>query len=150
VLRVRVPPLRERVEDLPLLVDELERSLRRHVPGGHVAPALLERLARYAWPGNVRELRNVVGRALSLGTEAVDAWPGGGQQAETAAAPASLDGDSLPPFHEARASILESFERDYLARLLEECDGNVSEAARRAGLHRNYVARLKAKHGLGD
>src|SRR5204863_2345370 len=73
VVRCEVPPLRARLSDLPALARHFAEAFGRS--GWDVSPALLEQLSRHAWPGNVRELRNVVERALSLGTIAVDSEP---------------------------------------------------------------------------
>ncbi len=143
VLRVRMPALRERPDDIPLLAIEMTAQLRAsEAPSApeSLPSALVEQLKRYPWPGNVRELRNVVARALSLGAEEANPAMAGPADA--------VDPEGLRPYHEARQTVVDAFELHYLERLLSESDGNLSEAARRAGLHRNYVARLAAKHGV--
>jgi DNA-binding NtrC family response regulator len=121
VLEVRLPPLREPTEDLPLLVGEIldrlgARGRPEAAPLG--TPEVLAELARHAWPGNVRELRNFVERSLALRAQ-----------------PPLVGGDA-------------PFERVYLERLLARHDDNVSAAARAAGLDRLKLYRLLWRHGL--
>jgi two-component system, NtrC family, response regulator GlrR len=158
VVATFVPPLRERKADIPALATHFADRMGR---GGFTqSPALLEQLERHDWPGNVRELRNVVERALSLGE-------GGGQliaelsEQAPRTASGTLD-EELPmggrrpsnpdvlelPFKEAKAALVESFERDYLTALLARHRGNISRAAAEAGIDRNYIHRLVKKYGL--
>jgi DNA-binding NtrC family response regulator len=126
VLRVRVPPLRDRLEDLPVLVDALLGDLRaRH---GESVPATLSsltvaRLQAQPWPGNVRELRGAIERAV-LGLVEPSGPP------------------PEPGFLSARAEARARFERAYFTELLKRSDGNVSEAARVSRLDRRYLIRL--------
>jgi DNA-binding NtrC family response regulator len=120
--------------------------------------ALLEQLERHDWPGNVRELRNVVERALSLGDAALADL--GDVQGNASAdeiptdvpgrpARAGTSSDVLElPFKEAKAQLVEVFERDYLTALLARHRGNISRAAAEAGIDRNYIHRLVKKYGL--
>jgi DNA-binding NtrC family response regulator len=148
VVRIALPPLRGRREDLPVLIAEL---LRRRgldaTPGG----AGLDRLLAHGWPGNVRELRNVLDRALALA-------PGARAFADLSIRiePAPIAGDDpLPvradlPFAEAKQLVLHGFERRYLADLLARTGGNVSAAAREAELDRKHLRMLARRHGLID
>jgi DNA-binding NtrC family response regulator len=138
VFEIGLPPLRERHDDLPELVDAI---LARLGATDHpAAPRLrardqLAELTRHAWPGNVRELRNWVERALTLS----------GAAPPLAGAPAErLDG----PYRQARDACLSRFERAYLRAALERAGGNVMAAARAARLGRAYFYRLLARHGL--
>jgi DNA-binding NtrC family response regulator len=153
VVATHVPPLRERKEDIGTLATWFAERMGR----GSFAqsPALLEQLMRHDWPGNVRELRNVVERALSLGHAALAdladsshrAPPGEDAAAiarRAAADPAMLD----MPFKEAKAQLVEAFERDYLTALLARHHGNISRAAAEAGIDRNYIHRLVKKYNL--
>jgi two-component system nitrogen regulation response regulator GlnG len=143
VLRVTLPPLRERPEDIPLLMDTvLERM-------GRAPSALSEQtralLTQYPWPGNVRELRNIVERVVNMGEEALpDMAPVLVDKPRQAGAGLELD----LPFKEAKERLIEGFERDYLKGLLERCEGNVSRASREAGIDRVYLRKLLKKHGL--
>ena len=148
----QVPPLRERKADIPALAAWFAEKMGRG--GWAQSPALLEQLAGHDWPGNVRELRNVVERALSLGTAALadltDSGPRAAPAPEgSAAEPAERRGpapDVLElPFKEAKAALVEGFERDYLTALLARHKGNISRAAAEAGIDRNYFHRRVTK-----
>jgi len=155
VVATQVPPLRERKADIPALAAWFADKMGR---GGFAqSPALLDQLDRHDWPGNVRELRNVVERALSLGeasasTMLADLSDGRADEiarasAVPATAPTNADVLELP-FKEAKAALVESFERDYLSALLARHRGNISRAAAEAGIDRNYIHRLVKKYGL--
>ncbi len=152
VVATHVPPLRERKADIPALATWFADKMGR----GSFAqsPSLLEQLQRHDWPGNVRELRNVVERALSLGDAALaDLGDGGSSRApasvEETAQRAGSNPDVLDmPFKEAKAQLVEAFERDYLSALLARHHGNISRAAAEAGIDRNYIHRLVKKYGL--
>jgi len=146
VLRIELPPLRDRKDDIPLLVERFVAEFRR---GRRVEPPpeTLALLAAYDWPGNVRELRNTVERALAMSPDAERLEP----QLLALDLPGAADlptlKDSLP-FHEAKDRLVRAWEREYLAGLLRRTTGNLSEAARRAGIDRPYLYRLLHKHGL--
>ncbi len=148
VVLVRVPPLRERIDDLPMLARHFVRQMGR--VDFELSSALLQRFIDYGWPGNVRELRNVVERALA-GAE-VDPLPqdGGGRGANstTSSGIRSSEGLTDLPFKEAKEKLVDSFTKEYLVALLSKCGGNISEVARTAGIARNYVHRLVTKYGL--
>ncbi len=147
VVRCELPPLRARIGDLPVLARHFAETLGKS--GWDVSPALVDELSRHGWPGNVRELRNVVERALSLGTLAVDVVPVSAAPSTGAAAPAGPSSAVLDlPFKEAKAALVEGFERDYLVHLLARHKGNISRAAQEAGIDRNYIHRLVKKYGL--
>jgi transcriptional regulator with PAS, ATPase and Fis domain len=143
VVHARIPPLRERLEDLPMLADVL---LRRMGLGDVelatlLTPELLAAIGRSRWPGNVRELRNYLERCVVLGDV---------QPFAQATAPSHEPGrvDARLPYADARTEALARFERDYAAALLELHEGNVSAAARAAGLARPYLHRILRRHGL--
>ena len=140
VVLVRVPPLRERIEDIPLLARQFVAQLGR---GDFELPSdLREKLNQHRWPGNVRELRNVIERALAGG----DVELGKGEEKKSTA-PMSADLAGMQ-FKDAKEMLVDSFTREYLITLLDRCDGNISEVARTAGIGRNYVHRLVNKYGL--
>ena len=142
VMRLRVPPLRERPDDIPVLVEHF-RSIAK--PGDGAAPFSEETLRNFVahpWPGNVRELRNAVERLTVL-----DDVP-----FATPAAPNAADaGDPIDlrvPFKDAKNALTDRFERRYLTAMLEATGGNISEAARRAAIDRVYLLRLMGRYGL--
>jgi two-component system, NtrC family, response regulator AtoC len=147
VIPVRLPPLRERPGDLPALLEHFLRSFAERY--GRAAPPpppeVLAAARAYPWPGNVRELRNLCERALLMGWEAVAPLLGpAAQPAPALASPAEF---SLPLL-DARARLVERFEREYLTRLLREHRGKVGEVARAAGIaERNLYEKMKA-YGL--
>jgi transcriptional regulator with GAF, ATPase, and Fis domain len=149
VVATHVPPLRERKGDIPALAAWFAEKMGRG--GWAQSSALLDQLVQHDWPGNVRELRNVVERALSLGHTALqDLTESGGRPAvseEAERRPSNPDVLELP-FKEAKAALVESFERDYLTALLARHKGNISRAAAEAGIDRNYIHRLVKKYGL--
>jgi two-component system response regulator HydG len=136
VLPVSVPPLRERVEDIPLLMARFLDDVGR--PALVLGPDVIACLQGLPWPGNVRELRNLGERLASTIEEDV---------VEFSHLPAELRGDDLTPTESFRPyrMAMESFEREYLLGLLGQTRGNVSEAARLAGMPRPSLhARLSA------
>ena len=145
VVPIDVPPLRQRIEDLPLLVDDILRDLRaeRSAAAGLLrSPETLARLSAHPWPGNVRELRNYVERFVLMQAEA---------SLEERAIPNS-DGasaiDTSLPIREARELCVRAFERRYLEQLMQTHQNNVAAAARAAGVDRVHMHRLLAKVGL--
>ncbi len=147
VVPVHLPPLRERLEDLPVLTHAILGQLQRN--DFEVSNELLESFRAYHWPGNVRELRNVIERAVSGGGADLDPdpeWRGGdGQQA----APSPTAGLADLPFKEAKDRLVEGFTREYLETLFRKHGGNVSAVARAAGIARNHVYNLLTRYGLG-
>jgi transcriptional regulator with GAF, ATPase, and Fis domain len=145
VVRVRLPPLRHRPEDIPMLVSKL---LEDELPEGDViAGDNLARLTSYGWPGNVRELRNVLTRAVSLGnvpgkpvvpfSELVFNLGPAPEAPHTIGV--TYPGVASPlPFKQAREQLMTSFERAYVEAVLERHGGNVTKAAKAAGVSRKY------------
>jgi DNA-binding NtrC family response regulator len=149
VVEVHVPPLRQRKEDVAHLVRLfLERAGAAQL-AAQVGGTALERLERYHWPGNVRELRNVITRAVALSGPDDDFQSLPFVLRPTAAAP-----DEAPafradrPFHEAKDELIARFEREYLADLVQRAGGNLSQAARLAGLERKFLYKLLERAGL--
>ena len=152
VIRLRIPPLRERLEDLPLLVRHLmvqalsdEGRAEALIAG--MTEAQWERLRGHRWRGNVRELRNAVERSLALEepVQALSSLHAAEGQAPAPAAP--TPGVSLDrPFHDQREALVEAFEAEYLRAMLERHEGNFSRAAAAAGLDRMHFKRLLQKY----
>jgi DNA-binding NtrC family response regulator len=145
VIKAVVPPLRSRREDIAPIVAELLRRRGRDL--GAVDGEPLARLFAHDWPGNVRELRNVVDRALVLSPgaerfEDLKLSVGEGALETELAVRTDLS------FGEAKQLVVDAFERRYLADLLERTDGNLSAAAREAGMDRKHLRTLAQRHGL--
>jgi DNA-binding NtrC family response regulator len=145
VIRVHLPPMRERGHDINLLVDHFIKSFSagRKL---QISTEDMQRLKAYSWPGNVRELRNVIERAcvLSKGdTLNLDDVLGG----EGAAQP-SLGIRTDLPFKEAKGQLVELFEREYIVDLMKRHKMNLSAAAREAQIDRKHLRELIRKYGL--
>ncbi len=149
VVSVQLPPLRQRLEDIPLLVDVLLSSMNAEESKHLFDAAALAQMAQYDWPGNVRELRNYVERAVVLHT--VAPAPSSQRAPDELAGDGSADPDEPNldvPFKLAKDQHIESFELAYLSALMKWADGNVSRAARRAKMDRMYLHRLLQRRGL--
>lgn len=156
VVRLRLPPLRERREDLEMLV----RHFARELGGGQdwqLSARDMGRLAAAPLAGNVRELRNIVERAivaadgttLNLDVRALE-LAGAESQRGRASAPepnGRTEGE-LPSFREAREQVLGGFEREYLSKLIERHEGNLSAAAREAKIDRKQLRKLLRRYDL--
>jgi len=140
VMSVHVPSLRERPGDIPLLIRGFLASLGVPDQIELFPPHVLSELEEHDWPGNVRELRNYVERTVVLREP---------QPASRRAPGTSGEGIDLgEPFKVAKDAVVNGFERNYVAALLEAAAGNVSKAARTGGMDRMYLHRLIQKHGL--
>jgi DNA-binding NtrC family response regulator len=140
VARIVIPPLRDHPEDIPVLIEHFVREATGGAGESPFGPASIEALSSHPWSGNVRELRNVVESALATGQVSLEGARGEQQQ---------ISGDTaIVPYKEARAKAVGDFERIYLSRLIESCEGNVSAAARRARMDRPYLLSLLRRHNL--
>ncbi|MBL8912141.1 MAG: sigma 54-interacting transcriptional regulator [Archangium sp.] len=141
VLRVDVPALRTRKEDLELLAT--------HFAGRSIDAVTLERFKQHDWPGNVRELRNAVER-WKAGAEPMQSTPGwpaaSGSDIKSAGEPAGAI-DLSRPYLEQKERMVGAFERRYVKALLAACKGNLAEGARIAGVSRMAVVKLVSRHG---
>jgi DNA-binding NtrC family response regulator len=149
VFPIRLPPLRERPEDVPLLADHFLRAfgkgMNRVFEG--FTPDSLGLLAAHDWPGNVRELENAVRRMVVVAEHSRI----GSRECEIVlrgASPLAIRRTSIEPFHRARAEALARFEKAYLDGLLQTVGTNVAEAARRAGIDRKNLWLKLRRHGL--
>jgi transcriptional regulator with GAF, ATPase, and Fis domain len=147
VVRLTVPPLRDRPEDIPLLVESFLAAAGRG--DLEIDDATLQALAAHRWPGNVRELHNAVDRGVALSRDgrlaiALSTGPG-------SPAPA-LASTSAPaprrPFRDAKAAAVADFERDYLESLMVE-HRTLTEAAHAAGMDRKHLRTLLKRHKIG-
>jgi DNA-binding NtrC family response regulator len=160
VIQVQMPPLRDRLEDLPVLVRGLlDVIAREREIDAHIEPdaALIESLSKHAWPGNVRELRNYLEQLLIL--QVAPPFGEGSDRASPEVSPPTVnEADNRPdagfeglihlPLRTAKSTLLERFERAYVEQLLRQTGGNVAEAARRAGVDRVTLFRTIRRHGL--
>ncbi len=156
VINIPLPPLRERIDDVPLLAHHFLRRYAERLAKKvrTIAPEAIELLCGYRWPGNVRELENAIERAVVLcRTDAVTA----------ADLPPAVTGRTAPLVREAPASAEEStwltqsyaaakeqalrrFEKGYVEALMKACDNNISAAARKAGMDRSNFKRVLRKY----
>ena len=147
---VRVPSLRERPEDIPVLARAFVEGLRRlnGLPPIAIEAATIGALERYAWPGNVKELRDVVETAVILAADGVIRardLPGALRGVDEGAIP-GVRADRR--FRAAKRAVVDAFERAYLTDLLGRHRGNVTGAAEHSGMLRSALQRLLRKHDL--
>jgi two-component system response regulator GlrR len=154
VLRLRIPALRDRREDIPQLVEHFCQRTR-----AEITPSRLERLKEdfqeRLWPGNVRELRNAVERAVLLGEWGTDLTverptdeEAGGTPAPLLDAPADDSVLLSVPFRTAKEGAIARWERRYLAALMQRARGSISQAARLAQVDRSHLRDLLRRHQL--
>ena len=146
VVPVHVPPLRERREDVPWLVEHFVRRVARECSRDvrAVSAGALDALCKYDWPGNVRELENVIHRAVVLARTPVLQLQDVPLDVAIPETGAGLTEETSMPLREA----CDKFERQYVLRVLESVGWNVSRAARLLGVHRNTVLAKLAAWGL--
>jgi two-component system response regulator GlrR len=151
VIQVRMPSLRDRLDDLPTLVTALLEQIRRdrgvdttiELDADFWAP-----LAHHTWPGNVRELRNYLEQLVILRVAPALGSDEDAPRTGEAVGELDLQGLDALPMRAAKSALLERFERHYIATLLSQTGGNIAEAARRAGVDRGTLFRTIRRHGL--
>jgi transcriptional regulator with GAF, ATPase, and Fis domain len=151
LIRLEMPPLRERKEDIPILANYILqnacKSLSKTVP--ILTSEVQQALQRYNYPGNVRELENIIKRAAILcdgNTIKLEHLPP--EILSPCIDDARAGAAAIHPFHEAKKKVVENFERSYIQQLLSECGGNIHKAAERAGMYeRNFHLKLK-RYGI--
>lgn len=169
VINIGLPSLRERREDIPLLVESFLAdvgSRRPDQPKLRLTADALEMLLSYAWPGNVRELKNVIERAGSLANESTIERSDlqlSHPMSSSARAQASVQIQVKEPdsnevshitvdlnlaYKDGKQVVLDAYEYDYLKKLITEFDGNISQASKQAGLTRFHLRELLKKHDL--
>ena len=141
VIRVALPALRERREDIPMLARHFAAQLSPDGPAARIGPKTVAALISSPWPGNVRELRNVIQQAVSLSSETLSLYAACARADQTQATLGFEPYFDLP-FREARKGATMAFELAYIKRRIDDCRGNLSQAAREMGLHRNMVRRI--------
>ncbi len=152
VVEVTLPPLRERPEDIPLLVHHFlsrygQQSGRRFTS---VEPEAMEACVAHRWTGNVRELQHVIERAVLLGREPVLRRADLPESIGASKGGLEVAGAELYslPYVAAKAAALKAFERRYLTHALTRANGSISEAARTIGLDRSNLRRLMKQYGV--
>ena len=151
VLTIVTPPLRERVDDIPLLADHFLGvcCAEMRLPQKRLSPEATVCLCSRAWPGNVRELQNFIRRlAVFCPGELVEPFHLRFVEGQAECAPCS-DEAPLAPYKDAKSLVLEDFTRRYVERLLEGTRGNISEAARVSGLERVSLQKILRRLGIG-
>ena len=166
VVPIRLPSLRDRQEDIPLLAGHFLRTYWRQHRGGEtriprLTDAAVGALQAYPWPGNVRELQNAIehavvllepGQDVAAGDIPLHDAPGAASSrrvTESAEGASAGDSDLLQEsYHAARERVIAGFEKRYLSQLVQAADGNMSKAARLAGVDRTTLYRLMERHGL--
>jgi two-component system, NtrC family, response regulator GlrR len=175
VVRIQVPPLRKRAEDIPLLVEHFARQVTNAATAKQFVAKLSSKgwhaLGSHSWRGNLRELRNAVERTIALagedlpneldlsierrasslsGPAALGPAASGGAQPAPAPAPGILAIDYTRPFVEQKAELVARFEEAYIRGVLDRNDGKISRASMVAGLDRMYFKRLMKKYLKSD
>jgi DNA-binding NtrC family response regulator len=147
VISIQLPPLRERKEDIPLLAYHfLKRYAKKNSKNiTKITPKAMDMLMQYFWPGNVRELENAIERAVVLATQ---------ESITPKDLPPSITGQELQettyiltelPFRKAKQIAVRGFERNYISTLIKKTKGNISQAAKFAGLDRSNFRRIIKK-----
>ncbi len=145
VLQLPIPPLRERLEDLPALALHFLKNMaaRMGKPVRAISPEALACLRAHRWPGNIRELENALERSIALtNSEQIEVGDLPEEIIPLVNAPLSLI--EIPPYLEAR----EEFEQKYLTSLLDSCEGNVTQAAKLSGIPRQNLYLKLNKYGI--
>jgi DNA-binding NtrC family response regulator len=150
VVHAHLPPLRDRLEDVPLLIANFYEG--RGVDPGPIEGPNLDKLSKNAWPGNIRELRNVLERAWALSGQAhqsfaeLTLW----MQSAGNRVSAGPRVDASMPFKEAKEVWNDEFERVYLEEVFAKFGQNITHAAEHAGINRRHFRTLLRKHGIVD
>src|SRR5881396_542761 len=146
VIEIRVPPLRERREDVPLLaahfLEACSKGSGKAIEG--ITPEAMERLMQYEWPGNVRELKNAMERAMAYASGPFITE----QDLPEAILTATERQGRFRSYREWREQTLERLEKEFLEKAIQEQEGNLTLAAKALGLHRSTLYRLLRKHHL--
>jgi DNA-binding NtrC family response regulator len=143
VIPLALPPLRERIEDIPRLASHfLEKFVHGNFnPTTHFTPDAIRKLLLHPWPGNIRELENVVEQATVLSGRNI-------LRGDDLSLSARNGPTDLNSFREAKAIVVDKFERDYINKLLLAYGGNISQAAQAAQKNRRAFWELIRKHGI--
>ncbi|MEK6738488.1 MAG: sigma-54 dependent transcriptional regulator, partial [Planctomycetota bacterium] len=151
VINITVPPLRERKEDIPLLVKHFigkyNKKENKQIKG--VSPEIEKEFYHYNWPGNVRELENVIERAITLTNEdtitADVVLPQVKKEGDTGTTETEL---FAQPYKEARRKSLDAFNIKYITNVLNKTSGNVTNAAKESEIERQYLQRMLKRYNI--
>jgi transcriptional regulator with GAF, ATPase, and Fis domain len=147
VVPIRTPALRERKEDLPLLVQSFCKKMAGEGPPVVFDDSAMQSFMTHDWPGNVRELRNVLERGVYLG-----GGPSAGRWVSmptaSAESPAMEPFDPALSYRDSKEKWEREFEKRYLQWLMQRAQGNISRAARDADMDRKYLHKLLKKHAI--
>lgn len=151
VFPIDIPPLRDRLGDIPHLIEGFLKKLNNFNSKGiyHINSDVLEGCKHYAWPGNIRELENLIERAYILETSSKltsASFPA--ELIKSGVSPPTPSADSSLTLAEARRKHLEHFERNYLKELLTQQKGKIKDSAHVAGITTRQLHKLMAKHGI--
>ncbi|MEK6661863.1 MAG: sigma-54 dependent transcriptional regulator [candidate division NC10 bacterium] len=150
VISIPLPPLRDRKGDTPLIahhyIEKYVASSGKEVKG--IVPEAMQLIEEYHWPGNVRELQNVIERAVVLTEHELLRPEDLPEHIHTRAGTVSPISPRDLPLKRAKEEWAASFESDYLIHLLKRHDGNISQAAKSAGVDRKTIHRLLKKYGI--
>jgi len=151
VFPIEIPPLSERLEDIPHLIEGFLKKLNSFNTKEifHINSDVLEGCKRYTWPGNIRELENLIERAYILETSSAltsENFPV--ELVESVASSAVLSEDSFPPLAEARRKSVETLEKDYLQELMTQQKGKIKDSAKVAGITTRQLHKLMTKYGI--
>ena len=151
VFPLEIPPLRDRVEDIPIFVEiflkRLNRELQKDIHGIH--PYVMDAFKQYAWPGNIRELENLIERACILENASIltpESFPN--EIFQKSGTSTDLIMNTVLPIMEARRMVINDFERQYLKTLLTRNNGRISKSASEAGISTRQLNKLMLKYGI--
>ncbi len=150
VVNIHMPPLRDRMEDIPLLVNHFLNvfSAELKIPQKGIDPSLMRLFMKHRWGGNVRELANLIKRAVIMSSGDIIKPEDIGWDSKGKTQFSEKDSLFSLSYHEAKQKALERFTVSYLNNILEETDGNVTRAALQSGLERQSLQQIMKKYGL--
>ncbi|MCP5274923.1 MAG: sigma-54-dependent Fis family transcriptional regulator [Burkholderiales bacterium] len=153
VLNISLPALRERKQDIPLIAKKLiaDYAAQYHLPLRQLSAKTIENLTKQLWPGNVRELENVLLRAFLLTDDPVidiDMENHDLPAHEIAKHDIPKPDTAELKFQDAKSIVIQNFEQDYLAKILNKTDGNITKAAAIAGKERRAIGKLLKKYNI--
>lgn len=161
VVQIELPPLRERTEDIPFLVDQfLQAASQKKFPNENkrfvVTPEAMKKMMTYPWPGNIRELKNMIERAVMMAetqTLQINDLLPGFRKSPTPFVPGGSAEQFVEEgmsFKEAKQKVIDAFESGYIKALLDRHGGNITHSAQAAGLTRFHLRERAKYYGIRD